>query len=222
MTKVTAIIIAAVIGLLAVSASADIIDISGTVEVKAEREDSGLGVPQQPTGPWSISTYWNSTGVDLFEDSGFWIVEEFRWAIEFDLDLIPDGATISSAQLGLSTDNNFSAGQISVGGYAGNGLGELSDIEAGSEVFSYSPPLYAFVWNDVTAFVNGLVGNGDQYAGFNLQQLPLDLDGPWSSSAYWDGMTGDTPAILQIEYVPEPASLALLGLGGWAMIRRRR
>ncbi len=76
--KGTAITIAAVIGLLAVSASADVLDIYGAVDASGMRERDGYsGSPQQPTGPWGASDHsWNSAGTNVYDFSGSWFVEE--------------------------------------------------------------------------------------------------------------------------------------------------
>ena len=76
---------------------------------------------------------------------------------------------------------------------------------------------------DVTSIVQDW-SNGDSNYGFVLQSLGLNAgDGLFLASSEYAGSAGDVARpTLDIDYVPEPITIALLGLGGLAVLRRKR
>jgi hypothetical protein len=108
-------------------------------------------------------------------------------------------------------------------GYVGNGIGEVSDFEAGvflSSVDVSSSSQRAIILNfDVTSFVNQRVSNGNAFAGFGIRALDFgglgvmeqDYDIPLTK------LIIETPNV--VEPVPEPTTIfgSAIGLclGGW-------
>ena len=114
---------------------------------------------------------------------------------------------------------------LNVRGYAGDGVLQASDFNAGVIVtavpYNGAPTLSI----DVTGFINGLISSSAPFAGFNLELAgpPTDFAG-----AVFNGTLGGTPpaSLDLLEPVPEPATLLLvatsaigLGLTRW---RHRR
>jgi hypothetical protein len=59
--------------------------------------------------------------------------------------------------------------------------------------------------------------------GQELIDISVPAPGVYSFNARWNVLGGDEQSVrFQIEFIPEPASLALLGLGGLLVLRRRR
>ena len=138
---------------------------------------------------------------------------EYRAAMEFNISTLPVGTVVNSATLKLmSMDPNA---MIGVYGYAGDGLVQGSDLTFDNWVlfFDHNPGLNEV---DVTGFVQSLVSSGQNYAGFVLRE---EVDNHY---ALFTSVESDFPPELLIEYVPEPATLAVLALGLIPVLLKRR
>lgn len=76
---------------------------------------------------------------------------------------------------------------------------------------------------DVTAFLNAERGNGNNVVAFVFAEVAPSLNGVLDLIQIYDS---NDPGVqnpqLELTAVPEPTSLALMGLGALAMVRRRR
>jgi hypothetical protein len=129
------------------------------------------------------------------------VTYEHRCALEFDLSSAPDAATITSVSLRLRNGGPANCGSIqtcpiTLAGYAGDGIGALEDLTAGSTILTFNVPNAVYNDYDVTAFVLGLLGSNEQWAGFVL-----------SSEVFIGWLSGGTyPPILRITYTVPPTA----------------
>jgi hypothetical protein len=140
---------------------------------------------------------------------------EHRTAMEFDISVIPSGWTIVSANLMLprSAFGHSPVGSTPgtiIHGYAGDGAVAVSDMLVNNFLIDIVGGIDA----DVQSYVQGLVNNGDAYAGFTVRS-PAGFYQEFRSSE-----SGAGPE-LTIEYIPEPASFVMLIFGTLAVTRRR-
>jgi hypothetical protein len=106
-------------------------------------------------------------------------------------------------------------------GYVGNGIAEASDFEAGvflGSTTNYEEGEYKFAYFNVTSFLNGLVNNNNEFAGFALRSLTGDT----IHMSIVDQLFTDPPRLFveaEYEVVPEPTTIfgSAIGLclGGW-------
>ena len=138
---------------------------------------------------------------------------------------------ITSAILQVEAEEFASDGSyhpLGLFGYVGNGTAEASDLEAGIFLGSFTGPrqdIRNIVSFNVTPFLNRLVSNNNEYAGFSLRSLTentIFLMGR-------EGLSGRTfpPQLVvegEYEVVPEPTTIfgSAIGLclGGW--LKRRK
>ena len=117
---------------------------------------------------------------------------------------------------------DYASRPLGLFGYIGNGTAEASDFEAGvfldSITFSEEEGEYSSVYFNVTPFLNELVSNNNQFAGFAVRSLS-------DSKTFFSHPDDDLliPPSLYIEgeyeVVPEPTTIfgSAIGLclGGW-------
>ncbi len=112
---------------------------------------------------------------------------------------------------------------LSLFGYVGNGTPEASDLEAGiflESVTSSSANGDRFTDFNVTPFLNTLVSNKNEFAGFALRSL-AETNGSFILA--YEGLNNQQPPMLivdgEYEVVPEPTTIfgSAIGLclGGW-------
>ena len=112
---------------------------------------------------------------------------------------------------------------LSLFGYVGNGTAEASDLEAGifleSVTGSRANSDYQLAYFNVTPFLNTLVSNNNEFAGFALRSLTED-----QFVLGYEGYSGRPypPTLIvegEYEVVPEPTTIfgSAIGLclGGW-------
>jgi hypothetical protein len=147
-----------------------------------------------------------------------------RWATDFRTDTRI--TKIINAALGIQVWHwprfDYASRPLGLFGYIGNGRAEASDFEAGvfldSITFSEEEPEYSYVYFNVTPFLNEVVSNNNEFAGFAVRSLsdsqtffshPEDYFRP-PPTLYIEG---------EYEIVPEPTTIfgSAIGLclGGW-------
>jgi hypothetical protein len=129
------------------------------------------------------------------------VIYEHRCALEFDLSSAPDAATITSVSLRLRNGGPANCGAIqtcpiTLAGYAGDGIGALEDLTAGSTILTFNVPNAVYNDYDVTAFVLSLLGSSGQWAGFVLSS---EVFIGWLSG-------GNYPPVLRITYTVPPTA----------------
>jgi len=106
-----------------------------------------------------------------------------------------------------------------------NGPGALGDSVSENPNFTPVPAGYGstgtFLDVDVTASIQA-AANGQPFEGFLIKFVDeVTANDDWFQ--YWSKDSANTPSELIIDYVPEPATVGLLALGGvFAALRRRR
>lgn len=165
---------------------------------------------------------------------GFFSIVESHFVLEFALEVIPAGATINSASLGLRVDRLDPDAGIEVRGYSGDGVADFADLYAGTDLFSFVPPDTSLNFYDVTEFIRAQAAIGASFAG-----LFFDHFGPCTLNALglndcvrtFDNSSQTAYPRLVIDFDPRgvtptsaPAAAALFGIGLAALagIRRRR
>ncbi len=150
-----------------------------------------------------------------------------RGVMEFNISSIPDGSTIVSATLALDiivkTSSSDSNPILQLHGYSGNGTAEIADGQVPSNLIGQSDPILnlEMINIDIDAeYVESLL-SGSDYLGLlavnndNYQQAGfVTLEGAIAGSRY--------APVLTIEYVPEPATLSILAMGGLALLKCKR
>lgn len=139
--------------------------------------------------------------------SGRGLGQEVRCAFEFDISGIPAGATVTSAVLStrgipVGTGCSVFGCQTDFAGYAGNGVGEVEDLTAGSVLFTYQPSFFSHDDHDVTAFIAATYAGSGDWAGFRASPA----GGGFNGAADWTSSAGGP--LLFIEYtLPTATSL---------------
>jgi len=140
---------------------------------------------------------------------------------------------ITSAILQVEAEEFASNGSyhpLGLFGYVGNGTAEASDLEAGIFLGSFTGPRQDtrnIVSFNVTPFLNRLVSNNNEYAGFSLRSLTENTlflmgrpEGGRTSRAFPPQLVVEG----EYEVVPEPTTIfgSAIGicLGGW--LKRRK
>jgi hypothetical protein len=146
-----------------------------------------------------------------------WAVTRYRTDIRI--------TNITSAVLRVEVEWNLSHSDsprpLGLFGYVGNGTAEASDLEAGIFLGSFTGSRETrdkFAYFNVSPFLNRLVSNNNEFAGFALRSLTED-----SAVLSREGNSYKNPPTLifegEYEIVPEPTTIfgsAIgLGLGGW-------
>jgi hypothetical protein len=155
-------------------------------------------------------------------------VVDRRAILEFHLGGLPDGAVITSASLSfdvavLTTDPIDGGPEPRFFGFAGNGFANAFDallvalpLATGSEVTALGPYTVdldvttlqsIFEINDLVGIVVGGSADGHQFAFDTLES---------------EALLGGSAVTLNITYVPEPATMAVLPALGVLLLRRRR
>jgi hypothetical protein len=136
---------------------------------------------------------------------------EERFAMEFDLDGLPEGATILSSSLTLHLPVLPAMGQSSeIHGYAGDGTIQADDLSAVNFLTVFAPDALSIAIPIDAGFLQGLLMADESFAGFALRNVtdPSGVFTVWTV----DGPAATDPT-LTVEYdvVPEPGTLLLLG-----------
>ena len=131
------------------------------------------------------------------------------------------GMVVQSASFSGTLEEEFSFGfgttpaEIAIELYTGNGLSDLADWDAsvvtlGTLILEDDFDLANFTF-DATAALQDVLDTGGTFAGIRVRTLTPGI-----------GEIDVTNLVLDVEYVPAPGVLALLGLAGITSRRRRR
>jgi hypothetical protein len=141
---------------------------------------------------------------------------ERRGILEFDISTIPHNAYIEKATLYLAVVSyGGPTRSMKFYGYAGNGVLDATDPVQTNNLLASNLHNYSGI--NVTPFVQNMVDNSHSYAGFlgvetvnGANSNFIVTTDPWSRTSY-----------LEINYVPEPASLFLLALGAISLRNKK-
>jgi hypothetical protein len=119
---------------------------------------------------------------------------EYRFALEFPLDALPDGATITGATLEIRAATGPASGQTTVLGYAGNGALTADDVQVTGASVVITPASDLRESYDVSALMSPqMVAAG--WAGFAFRHAPLV-----GTIGTWDCPDAADFPILTVEY----------------------
>jgi MYXO-CTERM domain-containing protein len=172
-------------------------------------------------GGWTM----NSASLSLLTQEDPFIDLYRRAVLEFPTNAIPAGATILSATFsGRVSLLSFPPDpQVQLHGYAGDGILQATDATMPFNQVGVSPgsPDLGVVEIPIDiAFVQSLVGTGSHVGLYTFGAV----EGSQYSinSVEFAQLTSTEAPALTIEYIPEPATLGLVGLGLLLGGRRRR
>jgi hypothetical protein len=147
--------------------------------------------------------------------------EELRGIWELPINAIPVGSVVQSATLSIylgliinSTGMDNPPNTFQLCGYVGDGAVTASDWNNdGLSLQNFAPAIGSTTTFDVTAFVQGLVSNGDLYSGFLVKGFT-----PYLLMGF-----GPQP-VLDVTFttVPEPNVMTLVLIAGSMIAFRRR
>jgi len=174
-------------------------------------------------GAWDAGTLRTTSTVLLAYNS---LPSGHNWhgVIEFPLSAIPGTAEIEDATFHVryATASGHAAETLRFNSYAGDGAITMSDFAVASQIgpmYNAFGPQDGTRWYKVpaTSFIQGLIDSGENYAGLMIENVA------WNQTALNSRLaaSGYSPR-LEVRYVPEPATMAIVTLGGLVMLRRRR
>lgn len=119
---------------------------------------------------------------------------EYRFALEFPLDALPDDATITGATLAIRALTGAQSGQTAVLGYAGDGTVSADDVLVTGAPVLFTPATALRETYDVSGLMSPqMVASG--WAGFSVRHDPLV-----GAIGTWDCPDAADFPILTIEY----------------------
>ena len=126
---------------------------------------------------------------------------EYRFALEFPLDALPDDATVIGATLAIRAVTGAQSGQTAVRGYAGDGTLSADDILVTGPPVLITPATDVRETYDVTSLMSPqMIASG--WAGFSFRHNPLV-----GATGTWDCPDAADFPVLTIEYsLPGPAT----------------
>jgi hypothetical protein len=159
------------------------------------------------------------------DGTGQWIP-----AVSSEIFLVPSDTITGTVVLGLHESEQlpggFNAwigipeGQMQLGEWTGNNTIISPPAQADAYLYTYGSPYYGFsYWTLSNAVVSTEPQPGGLVATFEFHCKEIgDVDITFG----YNGPTDPQHEVLTIHQIPEPMTMALLGLGGLALIRRRR
>ena len=204
MIRATTSVLLASFGLFLMASPAPVVAATGTITIGDEGADGEVGVGLRRLIAPGSTENWFQDGHGCWTGSEAQAVGyfEYRFALEFPLDTLPDDATVTGATLALRTSRNDLAQQTAIYGYAADGTIAAADVDVTGTPVLFTPTTAQRQTWDVSSLLTGeVIAAG--WAGFSFRQEPLQSD-PRTLGSFDCPINALFP-ILTIEYsVPDP------------------
>lgn len=149
--------------------------------------------------------------------------------VEFDLSAIEVPVTAASLLIDFRHVGSAGGGDLLVthGTAGGDGALTAADYSVSLETVGIIPDIADNFYTeprrldyDITAMLNNDLAQGYSHSAFQLEII--NHPGGGSCSIFFYSVEDGTYPAPRIEYVPEPATMSLMAVGGLALIRRRK
>lgn len=185
----------------------------------------------QTLGFWDIDLPTFTYLFDQFDDQGGTLTLQ-SVTLTVDIDHRYEVEYVNNTSEQITMEVQIAEQSFAFGGPSGLGVSEVLDVS--DKLGFYNIPASDSIWIeyfDVSLLLTDQISTDlAPYIGTDVVNIGLEHDGTeyFGQFAVTGAVSGDviddigTTITLTYTYIPEPASLALLGLGGLLMLRRRK